>query len=162
MAGRELTVSRVVHAPREEVWRVLTDLEGAPSTLRGVTKVEVLDGAPYDVGTRWSETRKILGKEETQTMEVTGCDPPHRTVVESRSAGVLYRTVFTLEPADAGTGKATGHATELSVCFGASHPDPTLLQRVTVAVFGRVGAALTSRLLAQDLEDIADRAESSA
>jgi uncharacterized protein YndB with AHSA1/START domain len=154
MAGRELTVTRIVHASPEEVWRVLTDLEGAPSTLRGVSRVELLDGAPYDVGTRWSETRKILGKEETQTMEVTGCDPPHRTVVESRAAGVLYRTVFTLEPVDEGT--------ELGVCFGASHPDPTLLQRVTVAVFGRVGAALTSRLLAQDLEDIARRAESSA
>jgi uncharacterized protein YndB with AHSA1/START domain len=153
MAGRELTVSRVVHASPEEVWQVLTDLEGAPTTLRGVTRVELLDGAAYDVGTRWTETRKILGKEETQTMEVTGCDPPHRTVVESRSTGVLYRTVFTLQPAEDGT--------ELSVCFGASHPDPTLLQRVTVAVFGRVGAALTSRLLAQDLEDIAARVESS-
>ena len=153
MAGRELTVSRLVHASPEEVWQVLTDLEGAPATLRGVTRVEVLDGASYDVGTRWTETRKILGKEETQTMEVTGCDPPHRTVVESRSTGVLYRTVFTLQPAEGGT--------ELNVCFGASHPDPTLLQRVTGAVFGRVGAALTSRLLAQDLEDIAARAESS-
>jgi uncharacterized protein YndB with AHSA1/START domain len=154
MAGRELKVSRVVHASAEEVWRVLTDLEGAPETLRGVTRVEVLEGQPYDVGTRWAETRKILGKEETQTMEVTGADPPHRTVVESRSSGVLYRTVFTLDEVADGT--------ELSVCFGASHPDPTLLQRVTVAVFGRVGAALTSRLLAQDLEDIAARAESPA
>jgi carbon monoxide dehydrogenase subunit G len=153
MAGRELTVSRVVHASPEEVWQVLTDLEGAPETLRGVSRVEVLEGSTYDVGTRWAETRRILGKEETQTMEVTGCDPPHRTVVESRSAGVLYRTMFSLEPAEDGT--------LLTVCFGASHPDPTLLQRVTVAVFGRVGEALTSRLLAQDLEDIAARAESS-
>ncbi|WP_148575089.1 SRPBCC family protein [Nocardioides caldifontis] len=154
MAGRELTVTRVVHASPEEVWRVLTDLEGAPRTLRGVTRVEVLEGASYDVGTRWAETRRILGKEETQTMEVTGSDPPRRTVIESRSTGVLYRTVFTLEPIADGT--------ELSVCFGASHPDPTLLQRVTVTVFGRVGAALTSRLLNQDLEDIARRAESSS
>jgi carbon monoxide dehydrogenase subunit G len=152
MAARELTVSRVVHASAQEVWQVLTDLEGAPETLRGVSKVEVLEGSTYDVGTRWAETRRMLGKEETQTMEVTGCDPPHRTVVEARSAGVLYRTTFSLEPAEDGT--------ELTVCFGASHPDPTLLQRVTVAVFGRVGEALTSRLLAQDLEDIAARAES--
>ena len=153
MAGRELTVSRVVHASPDAVWQVLTDVEGAPTTLRGVTRVEIHSGSSYDVGTRWSETRKILGREETQTMEVIECVPPRRTVVESRSSGVLYRTVFTLEPVDDGT--------ELTVCFGASHPDPTLLQRVTVAVFGRVGVALTSRLLGQDLEDIGARAESS-
>src|SRR3712207_3338181 len=153
MAGRELTVSRVVHASPDAVWQALTDLEAAPTNLRGASRVEGHEGSTYGAGTRWSETRKILGREETQTMEVTECVSPRRTVVESRSNGVLYRTVFTLEPVDDGT--------ELTVCFGASHPDPTLLQRVTVAVFGRVGVALTSRLLGQDLEDIAARAESS-
>jgi uncharacterized protein YndB with AHSA1/START domain len=153
MAGRELTVDRVIRAGPDEVWAVLTDLEQAPETLRGVTAVEVLEGDGYGVGTRWRETRRIFGKAETQTMEVTECDPPHRTTVTSRSAGVDYRSVFTLEPVEADT--------RLTICFGASHPDPNLLQRLTVTLFGHVGAAVTTRLLNQDLADIAARAERS-
>jgi carbon monoxide dehydrogenase subunit G len=151
MSAREITVSRHVHATPEEVWAVLTDLDAAPTTLRGVSRVERVAGPAYDVGTRWRETRRILGKEETQEMEVTASAPARRTTVEARSGGVEYRTVFTLEPAEEGS--------LLTVCFGASHPDPTWLQRVTAAVFGPVGAALTAKLLAQDLADIAVVAE---
>jgi uncharacterized protein YndB with AHSA1/START domain len=154
MSGRELTVTRVVHASPEAVWQVLTDLEGATQTLRAVTGIEVVAGEGYAVGTRWVETRRLLGREESQTMEVTAVDRPRRTVVESRSHGVLYRTVFSLQPVEEGT--------RLEMCFGASHPDPTLLFRVTSAVFGRVGMALTRKMLEQDLADIAARAESAS
>jgi carbon monoxide dehydrogenase subunit G len=151
MAGRELTVRRLVRAAPEDVWSVITDVEHAAQTLRGVSRVELLDGPGYAVGTRWRETRKMFGKDETQTLEVAACDPPRSTTVTSRSAGVEYRSVFTLEPVDEGT--------LVSVCFGASHPDPNLLQRLTFAVFGHVGSAITTRLLSQDLADIAASAE---
>ncbi len=151
MAGRELTVSRLVRAPRERVWSALTDLDGLPSVLRGVVRVEVLSGGGYAVGTRWRETRKMFGKDETQTLEVAECDPPRSTSVTSRQAGVDYRTTYDLEPVDDGT--------MVTVCLGASHPDFNLLQRLTSTVFGRVGAAITTRLLAQDLADIAASVE---
>lgn len=151
MPARELRVRRVVRAAPETVWGVLTDLEAAPKTLRGVAKVEVVEGDGYAVGTRWKETRKVLGLEETQTLQVTACTPPRSTTVESRSGGVDYTTTFTLEAIEDGT--------LLTLSFGASHPDPNLLQRLTATVFGRVGTAVTTRLLAQDLADIAAHAE---
>jgi uncharacterized protein YndB with AHSA1/START domain len=152
MAGRELTVKRVVHAPREQVWDALTDLDHLASVLRGVIKVEIVAGEGFAVGTTWRETRKMFGKDETQTLAVTACDPPASATVSSKQAGVLYRTDYTLEPVDDGTA--------VTVCFGASHPDFNLLQRLTSTVFGRVGAAITTRLLAQDLADIAAAVES--
>jgi uncharacterized protein YndB with AHSA1/START domain len=154
MPARELTVSTVADAPVDVVWSVLTDLDAAPSTLRGVSRVERLSGDGYAVGTRWRETRKVLGREESQTMEVTGVEPPHRTVVEAHSGGVHYRTVFTLEPHERGT--------RIELCFGATHPDPTLLHRLTAAAFGRVGIVLTRKLLQQDLVDIAEAARERA
>lgn len=154
MAGRELTVKRVIKAPRKRVWTALTDLEAAPEIFRGITGVEVLDGTRYAAGTRWRETRRAFGKEEVQTYEVAEVQPPRRTAVTSRFAGVDYRKVYTLEKTDEGT--------LLTLCFGASHPDPNLLQRLTATLFGQVGAAVTTRQLNQDLADIASRAERDA
>jgi len=154
MSGHKITVSRVVHAEPDAVWAVLTDLDEAPSTIRGITRIKRLEGEGYEVGTRWQETRKMFGKEETQELYVTEVAPPGRTTVEADSAGVHYTTVYTLEP--------TENSTRLQVTFGASHPDPNLLQRLTWTVFGAVGAKVTTRMLAQDLADIARKAESTS
>lgn len=151
MAGRELTVKRVILASRKRVWSALTDLGAAPEIFRSVTRVEVLDGQRFAKGTRWRETRRVFGKEETQTYEVSDSQPPRSTTVTSRSGGVDYRKVYTLEKTDEGT--------LLTLCFGASHPDPNLLQRLTATLFGQVGAAVTTRQLTQDLADVAARAE---
>jgi hypothetical protein len=84
-------------------------------------------------------------------MEVTDCEPPTRAVLESLSSGVHYRTTFDLEPAEDGT--------RIQLCFGAEHPDPTLLDRITATAFGRVGIVLTRKLLQQDIADIAAAAK---
>lgn len=151
MAGHQITLSRVVHADPERVWAVLTDLDHAPETLRGVTRIERVAGPAYDVGTTWRESRRLFGREETQEMTVSEVIPRQRTTVTAATGGVDYTTVFTLAPREDGT--------EITMTFGADHPDPTLLQRVTSTVLGPVGIKVTSRLLTQDLEDIARRAE---
>lgn len=153
MPGKQISVHRLVHAEAEAVWAVLTDLESACDTLSGVTRVEIVEGDGYAVGTRWRETRRLFGKEETQEMYVTEVDPPRRTTVEADS-GAHYTTEFVLTPVEGGT--------DLRVTFGAHHPDPNLLQRLTFAVFGQVGARVTTRMLTQDLADIARRAEAEA
>ena len=150
MAGKQISVHRVVRADPESVWAVLTDLENACDTLRGVIRIDVVEGDGYAVGTRWRETRKLFGMEETQEMYVTAVERPRRTTVEADS-GAHYTTEYLLEPVEDGT--------DLRVTFGAHHPDPNLLQRLTFAVFGQVGARVTTRMLAQDLSDIARRAE---
>jgi hypothetical protein len=151
MAGRELTVSRLVRAPRRRVWATLADIEHAPEIFRGVARTERLQGRGFGTGARWRETRRLFGKEETQTLEVAEATRFRNATVVSRSAGVDYRTVYTLESTDGGT--------LVTVCFGASHPDPNLLKRLTATLFGHVGAAVTTRLLNQDLADLATHVE---
>lgn len=145
--GHEITVTRRMSAPPEGVWAVLTDLDGATRTLRGVTKIEVLTPGDYGVGTGWRETRRMLGKEETEEMWVTAADAPRRTVVEADHGSVHYTTTFTLRPAGTGT--------QVDVTFGAVSRNPGRVERALWRVFGRVGAAASRKALERDLEDIA-------
>lgn len=65
---QRIEVSRNIAAPPSAVWRVLTALDEAPTTLRGVKAVERLDGTGYEVGTRWRETRVMFGQSATEEM----------------------------------------------------------------------------------------------
>ena len=151
MADHQVQVQREIAASPETVWGVITDLHHAAETLSGVTRVEVLTDGPYAVGTRWRETRKMMGKEETQEMYVTELEAPIRTTVEAESGGVHYVSTFTLTPAASGT--------HLLMTFGGEQPDPSGVQKLAWTVFGRLGLRMARKVMVQDLDDIARRAE---
>lgn len=130
---------------------MLTDLANAEQVMSGVTKIEVLTDGPYAVGTRWRETRKMMGKEATEEMWVVELEEPTSTVVNAESGGARYRTAFALAP--------DGQATKLSMNFSAELLDPSLVQRVMQALFGRLGLSMTKKVVAKDLADIAAAAE---
>jgi len=154
VVGHDVRVERRIAAPPSAVWAVLTDIAAAEQTLSGVTKVELLTEGPYAVGTRWRETRRMAGKEETEEMWVTEVEPERRTVVEASSRGARYITVFDLNPAGSGT--------LLEVTFGARTVDPNRFERALWSVFGRLGAQVTRKALEQDLQDIAAAARARA
>jgi len=152
MTEHRVDVHRVVQAPVQRVWDVLTDVAHADQTLSGVTRVEPVTEGPYRVGTRWRETRRMLGKEATELMQVTVVEEPTRTVVEADASGVHYVTEFTLSPAGAG-------ATQVLLRFTAVQGRTNLAQRVLAPVVGRLGAKAAEKMLAKDLADIAAVAE---
>ncbi|MDV8008132.1 hypothetical protein [Rhodococcus sp. IEGM 1318] len=61
-------------------------------------RIERLAGEGYAVGTKWRETRKMMGKEATEDMWVTEVEAPSRTVVKANSHGMNYTSGFTLKP----------------------------------------------------------------
>lgn len=152
----ELTVSRVITASPERVWAVLTDLDHAAQTLSGVTSVQLMTDGPYAVGTRWRETRTMLGRSATEEMWVAECDPLRRTEVRAESGGAQFVTTFTLEPRDNGT------RTELTMRFAADASAVSGLQSMMMKVLGPLAARATQKALEQDLTDIAAAAEKSA
>jgi len=154
MSSNRIEITRDVAAPPETVWRVLTDLAHAADTLSGVTRIEVLTDGDYHVGTTWRETRKMLGKEVTEEMEVTAVEAPRRTTIESDSSGVHYVSEFRLEP--------TADGTRLTMSFAGEQRDLSVLRKVTWAVFGKLGLKAAGKMMARDLEDIAARAEGTA
>lgn len=150
MSGTMIDATRFVRATPEQVWAVLTDLDGAARVLSGVTAIERVSGAGYAVGTRWRETRRMLGREATEEMWVTEVNAPHRTAVAARSGGTDYTTVFDLSPADGGT--------TLTMTFSAA-AGTSVLHRLFAATLGRLAVSATKKVIVTDLQDIAAAAE---
>src|SRR5690606_6088109 len=143
----QLRLTQPIDAEPAAVWAVLTDIGAAASTLSGIDAVEVLTDGPYAVGTRWRETRSMLGMRAREVMEVVEAEQPRRSVVVARSGDVLYRTEFRLQPTERGT--------DLTMTFGAAMPERRGLRRHLDAVLGRIGLRAAQKAMENDLQDIA-------
>ncbi|MFF7443954.1 SRPBCC family protein [Streptomyces sp. NPDC008122] len=147
-----VVVERRVAASPGRVWEAITDLKDMPRVLSGVDRVEVLTPGGFDVGTRWRETRRMLGKEATEEMTVTECEPPDRYVTVADSHGMHYVSELTLTPDGSG-------ATTLRMAFSA-RPAGGRSAGFAARVLARFGAKAVARALTKDLADIARTVES--
>ncbi|ADX74300.1 uncharacterized conserved protein [Pseudarthrobacter phenanthrenivorans Sphe3] len=145
------SLTQHIKATPEKVWSVITDIPGSAATLSGVDSVQLLTDGPYGEGTRWKETRKMMGRSETVEMWVAEAEPNRSTTVKALQGGADYTTRFTLAPRDGGT--------DLTLTFGAEVLKPTVGGRILMLLFGRMGMAATRKALAKDLAEIAAKAE---
>jgi carbon monoxide dehydrogenase subunit G len=146
------SLTQHVNARPEKVWAVISDIPGSAATLSGVESIQMVSEGPYGEGTRWKETRSMMGRRETVEMWVSQADPPRSTTVKALQGGADYTSRFTLAERDGGT--------DLTLIFGAEVLKPTVLSRVMMALFGRIGMSITRKALAKDLAEIAAKAES--
>jgi carbon monoxide dehydrogenase subunit G len=146
------TLSKHIKASPDKVWAVISDIPDSAATLSGIDSVQLLTDGPYGEGTRWRETRSMLGRSETVEMWVAEADPPHRTTVKALQGGADYTSRYTLAKRDGGT--------DLTLTFGAEVVKPGVFSRAMMAVFGKIGMSITRKGLAKDLAEIAVKAES--
>ena len=146
------SLTQHINAPADKVWAVISDIPGSAATLSGIEAVQMLSDGPYGEGTRWKETRKMMGRSETVEMWVSQADPPRSTTVKALQGGADYTTRFILADRDGGT--------DLTLTFGAELINPTRWSKLAMAVFGKLGMNMTRKALAKDLADIAAKAES--
>ncbi|MBT2438560.1 SRPBCC family protein [Streptomyces sp. ISL-36] len=151
MATKSVVVERRIQASPGPVWETLTDLKDMERVLSGVSRVEVLTEGVFGVGTRWRETRKMLGKEATEEMTVTESEPPDRYVTVADSHGMRYVSEIALRPDGAG-------ATTVRMTFSASPSAGRSMGPLARLVSG-LGAKAVSRALARDLDDVAASVE---
>lgn len=148
---KQVELSRQVDAPVERVWTLATDLAGAPGILSGVDRVEVLTPGEFGVGTRWRETRTMLGRQATEEMEVTAVAERRSYTVQAAGSGAQYVSTFTFTPASGGT--------VVAVTFGATAT--TRGARLLAALTGPLARRAVERALRADLEDLGRAAERS-
>jgi hypothetical protein len=152
MAGHVIHLNTTVASDPEQIWGVLTDVEHASTVMRSVTASRQLTDGPYDVGTTWEEQRVLFGHHGVEELHVVECDPPYRTLQESRLGHDTVRTAYSLTPT------RDGH-TKLSLTATAVMKERTPVGKAAWKFFGGLSYESTRRALQHDLEDIAREAE---
>ncbi|QDU23146.1 SRPBCC family protein [Urbifossiella limnaea] len=107
MPGFDLT--HTVAAPLPVVFDAFTDFASAPKRIPEILRVEMLTPGPVGVGTAFKETRKMFGKECTETMTVSAFEAGKLVELSATSCGAVFTTRFTFEP--------DGGKTRVSVAF---------------------------------------------
>ena len=149
-----IEVARLIRAPVDRVWRVLTDIPARHQVLSAVESVELITGRTFDVGTRWRETRTALwGERVTEELRVISVTPPYRCVIEAQGPHEHYTLEYELT-------SRHGH-TRVRSHFQTALPE-RFTTRVLTAFFGGIVLRSIEGVLREDLEDIAAAVESAA
>ena len=93
-----VTVATEIAAPVERVFEVFTDLEHSAARVANIRKIELLTVGGPRLGTRWLETREVLGREDTAEMEITAYERNRTYTITHHKAGARIDTVFTFTP----------------------------------------------------------------
>jgi hypothetical protein len=133
-----VSLEREIAAPASRVWSLITDIDAWPSTIHGIVSVERLDGGSgFGKGTRWRESRRVLGKVGTEERLITALDPGRSFTAETENHGTYYVTIYTVTPA--------GLRSRLAIDFAAFPARPP-------GFFGRMVAGLGLRSIRNSLE----------
>ena len=138
-----VTVDTQVAAPVERVFAVFTDLEHSAERVSNIQKVEVLTTGGFKLGTRWLETRDVLGRSDSAEMEVTAFGLNRTYTITHHKAGARIDTVFTFEPLAGGT------KVRIEFVLDSSGLPPGLLAPMGWAIAGKV-----RDVISRDLADL--------
>ena len=154
---RSSSATRTMHLPPAAVWSALTDLEQLASVRRHVVSAELLTPGPFDVGTRWRETRRALGRGPTALELTVETVLPMEGFEASGTIGTTTcRLTFYLV-------RRAGGATMVVSTFDVESPVPaSAARRVAEMVFGTHSGRLFRSQMADDLADVERAARAAA
>ncbi len=138
-----VAVSNEIAAPLDRVFQTFTDIEHGPTHVSGIKKLEMMTPGPVHIGTRWLETREVMGRLDTAEMEITAFQRDCMYTITHHKAGVRIDTTFRFEP--------SGGGTKVTVEFSL---DPGGLPPGLLAPLGWAIAGKVEKVLSHDLADL--------
>jgi Polyketide cyclase / dehydrase and lipid transport len=138
-----ISVSDQIPAPLSVVFGRFTDLESSSTRVSGIKAIELLTPGPFRLGTRWRETREVLGRLDSAEMEVTAYDRNKTYTITHHKMGARIDAVFTFERASEGT------TVKVEFTLDGQGMPPGLLAPIEWAIAGKI-----RDVLSQDLADL--------
>ena len=134
-----------IDGTKEDVWRVITNIEGSVETIRAIEQIDVLENpASGLVGLKWRETRTMFGKQATEVMWITDSEPNHYYKTRAESHGMIYISTMEIESSD--------QEQHLKMRFEGQAQ--SLMGKIMSSVFGIMMNNSTKKAMFQDLQDI--------
>ena len=97
------TVRRTIDAPVELVFRTVAEIDNFSQAIPHIVDVEFLSDARTGVGSRFRETRLMMGREASTILEVTEYVENERVRLVSDEGGTVWDSVFTVRAVDGKT-----------------------------------------------------------
>ncbi len=147
----KLSCTIPIKASREDIWKVITDIDNAAQRISGIEKVDVLEKPTSGiVGFKWTETRIMFGKEATETMWITEAEENAYYKTRAESHGAVYISEMRIEESDNGN--------TLTMAFEGQ--PQTFLAKLMGFIFSGMMKGSMKKVMMKDLEDIKKALES--
>ncbi len=146
----QLAVDIEISKPKGVIWAAITDIENCSDMISSIIDIEVLN-LPTDtiVGLKWKETRKMFGKEATETMWITDFVENEYYCTRAESHGSVYITKMLL--------KEVGGNTILTMSFTAEAQ--SIFVKIISAIMSLFIKNSMKKELFKDLVDIKKHVE---
>lgn len=148
-----ISVTTEIQASAADVWKIITDIDSAATNISAILAIEVLERPQADgsmLGLKWTETRKMFGKEAQETMTVVAEKPGRWYETRAENHGTVYTSKMEISEA------ANPGGTVLTMSFG--HKPLSLGARL-MSVFSFLFTGSIKKAFEQDLADIKRIAE---
>ena len=147
-----ITVDVEIDGPKSKVWTAITDTDNWINMISGIIDLKILHKPEEGlVGLKWSETRKVFGKESSETMWITDCLTGEYYCTRAESSGVIYSTKMAISEA--------GSKTLLTMTF--SGTSDSRLKRMLSSIMGIFIKKPMLKMLEKDLAEIKQFVEKS-
>jgi len=146
----KVSTSIEISKPKEDVWKVIADIENCQGRISSIIAIEVLEKPETGfVGFKWKETRKMFGKEATEIMWITDSVENEYYVTRAESHGSVYVSRLSLA-------ESAGITT---LTFSFSGEAQSLVARIFSALMGVLIKSSMKKELQKDLVDIKNYVE---
>lgn len=148
---KKIALSIKINGTKEDVWKIICDIEGSVNNIKGIQKIEILEKPEKGfTGLKWRETRTMFGQTATEVMWITDSEENNFYTTRAESHGAVYTTRFDLNQKD--------DICELTMTFTAELV--RFFTKVMTALTGWIFASATKKALMEDLTDIKNAVES--
>ena len=140
-----ISTSIEINSSTDRVWYAITDIENAQDRLSEIVSLKVLEKPDEGlVGLKWTETRKVFGKEATETMWITEYEDGKYYQTRAENHGAVYISRLSLSP--------VGENTLLTMSFEGT--SESFWVRLISGCFGFLMKGSMVKLIEKDLADI--------